>query len=108
MASVCGPESPGHKDEFARTTPRRRRNEGEDAWAARSVQGGWRYHWPPQRVADTRLPLPPASALTSTALRQRQAPTPHNRWKCASDPTATLRGVAVSRYAAYEADCHRS
>eukprot|EP00965_Chrysotila_dentata_P088584 2925265-Pleurochrysis_carterae.AAC.1 len=28
-------------------------------------------------------------------------------WKCASDPTATLRGVVVSKCAAYEADRHR-
>eukprot|EP00965_Chrysotila_dentata_P259196 6213476-Pleurochrysis_carterae.AAC.2 len=29
-------------------------------------------------------------------------------WKCASDPTATLRGVVVSKCAAFEADCHHS
>eukprot|EP00965_Chrysotila_dentata_P021800 722051-Pleurochrysis_carterae.AAC.2 len=40
---------------------------------------------------------------------RRQALTPRaSWWKCASDPTATLRGVVVSKSAAYEADCHRS
>eukprot|EP00965_Chrysotila_dentata_P180757 5966591-Pleurochrysis_carterae.AAC.1 len=66
----------------------------------------------PLLAAGTRRLTPrPVLPQTPLALRQSQAPRQHERpsWlKCASEPTATLRGVVVSKCAAYKADCQRS
>eukprot|EP00965_Chrysotila_dentata_P135056 4466597-Pleurochrysis_carterae.AAC.2 len=60
VTSVRKPEAPGHKDEFARGAPRRRRKAKMRGLGALCREGSGTY-WRPQRVVET--------------MRRRQAPT---------------------------------